>query len=157
MSVGGLRATLEALGWSQTRLAVLLECDARTVRNWVAGVSPVPPEVQRWLDACVAHHRAHLEPAPPRLWAWRAEDQPSYLNSMQLAELLDAVGLSQQQLARLLGVHRASVARWFNGQRLMPAMIVEWLREVLRHRERWPMPPAPAPHVWKYLRTAEAS
>ena len=63
MTPGRYRACLEALGWSQRYLAVVLGCSDRLPRLWAMGGAPVPPAVAEWLVALVAAHEAVPVPA----------------------------------------------------------------------------------------------
>ena len=63
MTPGRYRACLEALGWSQRYLAVVLGCSDRLPRLWAMGGAPVPPAVAEWLQALVAAHEAVPVPA----------------------------------------------------------------------------------------------
>lgn len=57
-----LAACLALLDWGANTLATQLAVPRSTVRGWLAGRSPVPEHVARWLDSLARHHERN--PAP---------------------------------------------------------------------------------------------
>lgn len=60
-----LRDAIRTLGWTQRRAAMRLGRGEATVRRWIAGTVPIPPDVAAWCRAAAAWHRAH--PCPGAL------------------------------------------------------------------------------------------
>jgi len=58
-----LADTLDALHWSNRRVADLLNCSETLIRKWLAGRAAVPPAVAAWLRRCAT--LAATFPAPP--------------------------------------------------------------------------------------------
>lgn len=146
-----LREQLEALGWSQTRLGQMLDCDGRTIRNWVAE-DRTPEPVAKWLDACLAHRRHHPDPSAPEAWAWQAGETTTGLSRVELMEMIGRVGLSQQGFARQVGSNPLAVSEWLAGKRPFPLLLAKWLRQVALHRDRHPLPDPPPPSTWRFTR-----
>jgi hypothetical protein len=59
-----------AIDWSNGRVAGQLGCTESLVRKWLAGRTPIPPPVGRWLAELAAAHTAHPPPA-----GWRVEQR----------------------------------------------------------------------------------
>lgn len=49
---------LEALYWSNDRLAKILSCDEGLVEAWALGFEEIPPELGAWLEALAQAHEA---------------------------------------------------------------------------------------------------
>lgn len=62
MTPARLAACLASLDWGANTLATQLALPRSTVRGWLAGRSPVPENVARWLDALAKAHERN--PAP---------------------------------------------------------------------------------------------
>ena len=58
-----LTTALASLRWSQGLLATTLRLSPSTVRHWVAGRAPPPPDLLLWLERLAAHHEADPPPA----------------------------------------------------------------------------------------------
>jgi len=64
-------------------------------------------------------------------WPWYHR----YMSPTNLRKLRERLGLSQQGLARRLGVARATVTRWENGQRRPSKVVALALRSVIEARD----------------------
>jgi DNA-binding transcriptional regulator YiaG len=54
----------------------------------------------------------------------------------ELQAIRDALGLTQEELADHLGVHRVTVARWESGTRAIPEMAVRLLRRIQAEQKK---------------------
>jgi len=63
VTASAFRGCLEALGWTQRGLAVLLGVAHNTVHRWALGQARIPEDVAAWLGEAAAFMRAH---PPPR-------------------------------------------------------------------------------------------
>jgi transcriptional regulator with XRE-family HTH domain len=54
----------------------------------------------------------------------------------ELQRLREELGLTQEQLAEEVGVHRVTVARWENGDRGIPEPVARLLEKIRAERKR---------------------
>ena len=56
---------LVSIGWTDHKLAAILECDLLIIEEWLGGGKSIPVSVAAWLGALAA---AHDGIAPPSTW-----------------------------------------------------------------------------------------
>ena len=94
-------------GWTLTRVAQSLGVHVKSVTRWRSGMRNPSQEHQEALEALVAEEQAYVRTPADADVARAAAD----------LELLIGHGWTLVQLAKHLGVHPNSVARWRNGTR----------------------------------------
>ena len=94
-------------GWTLTRVAQSLGVHVKSVARWRSGMRNLSQEHQEALEALVAEGQAYIRTPADADVARAAAD----------LELLIGHGWTLVQLAKHLGVHPNSVARWRNGTR----------------------------------------
>lgn len=60
-----LSRALNDIPWTPLDLAQLLVVRPDTVRKWLSGRSPTPPQIQTWIEDIAEYHRAHPPPELP--------------------------------------------------------------------------------------------
>jgi transcriptional regulator with XRE-family HTH domain len=58
------------------------------------------------------------------------------MDGKELAAWRRERGLTQEQLAQLLGVHKLTVSQWESGRRNTPGRLLELALEAVEHRRR---------------------
>lgn len=61
-----VRAIMDRVGWSDRKLAELLDVTRTRVQRWRNGYSAVPPAIAAWMEEADRWFAAH--PAPMRAW-----------------------------------------------------------------------------------------
>jgi len=63
MTSATFRAHLEALGWTQRGLAVLLGLSHNTVHRWALDEAVIPERYAQWIEGVAAYMQKHPPPA----------------------------------------------------------------------------------------------